>query len=120
LLAEAVEMVAHTGVFLCYILPQAVWRAIALRFLVYGQSSLWNKSAWAVAHAWAACLPSSVDIHMPGLVIAKMHDLFTTPVLRTRAPHNSFSVELEGSNVSGHFPFLEDALRFNGQLETAA
>ena len=75
-----------------------------------------------VAYAWAACLASGVDgdlsdIRVPSLVIAGMNDLFTPPYLAREVAAGLFEVELEIWNASGHFPFLEDAVRFNRKLE---
>jgi pimeloyl-ACP methyl ester carboxylesterase len=51
-------------------------------------------------------------------VIAGMNDLFTPPYLAREVAAGLCEVELEIWNASGHFPFLEDAVRFNRKLET--
>jgi pimeloyl-ACP methyl ester carboxylesterase len=46
-----------------------------------------------------------------------MNDLFTPPYLAREVAAQLFDVELEIWNGSGHFPFLEDAPRFNRRLQ---
>ena len=46
-----------------------------------------------------------------------MSDLFTPPYLAREVAAALFEVELEIWSASGHFPFLEDAARFNRKLE---
>jgi 3-oxoadipate enol-lactonase len=120
-LAESGDMAAHTDLFLRYVLPQAHMErhdpeAERLRAIVMDQDSK------TVAYAWAACLASDVDagvgdIRVPSLVIAGMHDLFTPPYLARELAAALVEVELEIWGTSGHFPFLEDAVRFNRRLE---
>jgi 3-oxoadipate enol-lactonase len=120
-LAESEDMTAHTDLFLRYVFPPAyrerhVPEVERLRAIVMEQDSK------AVAYAWAACLASNVDgdlneIRVPSLVITGLNDLFTPPYLAREVAAQLFDVELEIWNGSGHFPFLEDALRFNRRLQ---
>jgi len=120
-LAESGNMAAHTDLFLRYVFPPAYLERQApevarLRSIVMDQDSK------SVAYPWAACLASGVEgdlgeIRVPSLVIAGMSDLFTPPYLAREVATALFEVELEIWNASGHFPFLEDAVRFNRKLE---
>jgi pimeloyl-ACP methyl ester carboxylesterase len=120
-LAEAGDMTAHTELFLRYVFPPTylerhVREVERLRAIVMEQDSK------TVAYAWAACLASGADgdlgkIRAPTLVIAGLHDLLTPPYLAREVAAGLIDVELEIWNASGHFPFLEDALRFNRRLE---
>jgi pimeloyl-ACP methyl ester carboxylesterase len=120
-LAESGDMAAHTDLFLRYVVPPAYMEnhdpeVERLRTIVMDQDSK------TVAYAWAACLASDVDtdlgeIRVPSLVIAGMNDLFTPPYLAREIAAALFEVELEIWGASGHFPFLEDAERFNRRLE---
>jgi 3-oxoadipate enol-lactonase len=120
-LAESGDMAAHTDLFLRYVLPQAHMErhdpeAELLRAIVMDQDSK------TVAYSWSACLASDFDagvgdIRVPSLVIAGMHDLFTPPYLARELAAALVEVELEIWGTSGHFPFLEDAVRFNRRLE---
>jgi pimeloyl-ACP methyl ester carboxylesterase len=120
--AEAGDMTSHTDLFLRYVLPIAyLERRIAeverLRAMALEQN------ARAVAYTWAACLSSSLadelgDIRAPSLVIAGLNDLFTPPYLAREVAQGLMAVELEVWSETGHFPFLEDPLRFNRRLET--
>jgi len=120
-LAEAGDMVAHTDLFLRYVFPPTYVEKHSLeverlRAIVMDQDSK------TVAYAWAACLASGVDgdlgeIRVPTLVIAGMNDLFTPPYLAREVASALIEVELEIWGTTGHFPFLEDAERFNRKLE---
>jgi pimeloyl-ACP methyl ester carboxylesterase len=120
--ADAGDMASHTDLFLRYALPTAyLERRIAeverLRAMAIEQN------ARAVAYTWATCLSSSVagelgDIRAPCLVIAGLNDLFTPPYLAREVAQGLLAVELEIWSETGHFPFLEDPLRFNRRLET--
>jgi len=120
-LAESGDMTAHTDLLLRYVFPPSylkrrVPEVDRLRAIVMEQDSR------TVSYAWAACLAAGVDgdlaeIRVPSLVIAGMNDLFTPPYLAREVAAGLFDVELEIWNASGHFPFVEDALRFNRRLE---
>jgi pimeloyl-ACP methyl ester carboxylesterase len=120
-LAESGDMAAHTDLFLRYVFPPPYLERHApeverLRAIVMTQDSR------TVAYAWAACLASDVDvafgdIRIPSLVIAGMNDLFTPPYLARAVADALVEVELEVWGSGGHFPFLEDATRFNRRLE---
>jgi 3-oxoadipate enol-lactonase len=120
-LAESGDMVAHTDLFLRYVFPHPYLERHApeverLRAMVMTQDSR------TVAYAWAACLASDVDvafgdIRIPSLVIAGLNDLFTPPYLARAVADVLVEVELEVWSGSGHFPFVEDAARFNRRLE---
>jgi pimeloyl-ACP methyl ester carboxylesterase len=82
-----------------------------------------EQNARAVAYTWAACLSASLgnelgDIRVPSLVIAGLNDLFTPPYLAREVAQGLLAVELEVWSETGHFPFLDDPLRFNRRLET--
>jgi pimeloyl-ACP methyl ester carboxylesterase len=51
------------------------------------------------------------------LVIAGLNDLFTPPYLARSVAEGLSEVELEIWEGMGHFPFVEDPLRFNRRLE---
>jgi 3-oxoadipate enol-lactonase len=120
-LAEAGDMSVHAELFLRYVMPTAYLERHSpkidrLRALVMGQD------AKAVAYTWAACLASDLstylsDIHTPSLVIAGLNDLFTPPYLARAVAESLAEVELEVWEETGHFPFLEDPVRFNRRLE---
>jgi pimeloyl-ACP methyl ester carboxylesterase len=120
-LAESGDMTAHTDLFLRYVFPPAyrerhIPEVERLRAIVMEQDSK------NVAYAWAACLASNVDadlseMRVPSLVISGLNDLFTPPYLAREVAARLFDVELEIWNGSGHFPFLEDAPRFNRRLQ---
>jgi pimeloyl-ACP methyl ester carboxylesterase len=120
-LAESGDMAAHADLFLRYVfslpwLERHHPEVERIRAIVMDQDSK------AVAYAWAACLASDVDadlggIRVPSLIIAGMNDLFTPPYLAREVAAALFDVELEIWGTSGHFPFLEDAERFNRKLE---
>jgi pimeloyl-ACP methyl ester carboxylesterase len=120
-LAESGDMTAHTELFLRYVFPSPFLErhdpeVERIRAIVMEQDSK------AVAYAWAACLASDVDadlgeLRIPSLIIAGMNDLFTPPYLAREVAAALVDVELEIWGSSGHFPFLEDAGRFNRKLE---
>lgn len=120
-LAEAADMTTYMQVFLRYGFPAADlerfgpeidWlRAVAL-----------EQDARAVAYAWAACLAVELGgelrgIGAPSLVIAGFNDFLTPPYLARAVAAELPVVELEVWEETGHFPFLEDPLRFNRRLE---
>jgi pimeloyl-ACP methyl ester carboxylesterase len=121
-LAESGDMAAHTRLLLRYVFPPPYLERQGpeverLRAIVMAQDSK------TVAYAWAACLASDVDgdlhdIRVPSLVIAGMNDLFTPPYMAREVAAALDEVELEIWNASGHFPFLQDAARFNRRLGT--
>jgi pimeloyl-ACP methyl ester carboxylesterase len=120
-LAEAGDMATHTDLFLRYVLPTThlerhTPETERLRALAMEQN------ARAVAYTWAACLASDLtgklaDIRASTLVIAGMNDLLTPPYLARALADGLTEVELEVWEESGHFPFVEDPLRFNRGLE---
>lgn len=119
--AEAGDMAGHTDLFLRYVLPTAEFerRVAEVEHL---RTMAMQQNARAVAYTWAACLSSSVagelgDIRAPSLVIAGLNDLFTPPYLAREVARGLLAVELEVWSETGHFPFLEDPLRFNRRLE---
>lgn len=120
-LAEAADMVTHMELFLRYVFPTTDWerygeemerlRAVAL-----------EQDARAVAYAWAACLMVNLGgeleaIQAPSLVIAGFHDFFTPPYLARAVAAELPMAELEIWEEKGHFPFLEEPLRFNRRVE---
>ena len=50
-------------------------------------------------------------------MIAGMNDLFMPPYLVRELANKLLDVELEFWEETGHFPFLEDPVRFNRRLE---
>ena len=121
-LAEAGDMATHTDLFLRYVLPTIYLdrhtpEVERLRALAMEQD------ARAVAYTWAACLASDLTdklgkIQAPSLVIAGLNDLFSPPYLARSVAEGLAEVELEIWEETGHFPFLEDPVRFNRRLET--
>jgi 3-oxoadipate enol-lactonase len=120
-LAEAGDMASHTDLFLRYVLPTTYLerhtaeverlRAVAMQ-----------QKAKAVAYTWAACLAFDLagklgEIRVPSLLIAGLNDLFTPPYLARAVADGLLEVELEVWDGAGHFPFLEDPIRFNRRLE---
>jgi 3-oxoadipate enol-lactonase len=121
-LAETEDMMTYASLFLRYTLPEAdvgkllpdvEWlRALAL-----------EQDARAVAYAWAACLAVDLsarigEIRVPSLVIAGLKDFFTPPYMARAVAAKLPDAELEVWAETGHFPFLEDRVRFNHRLET--
>ena len=120
-LAEAGDMTTYTTMFLRHMfpaadlespLPEVVW----LRMLALEQP------AQAVAYAWAACLAADLsarlgEIRVPSLIIAGLNDFFTPPYLARAVAAGLSDVEVEVWEDTGHFPFLEDPVRFNRRLE---
>jgi pimeloyl-ACP methyl ester carboxylesterase len=119
--AEAEDMATYIDMFLRYIFPSAdldrytsdvgLLRALALA-----------QNPKVVADALAACLAFNVrgrlkEIRVPGLVIAGMQDLFTPPYLARAVAEGLSEGKLEIWEETGHFPLLEDPVRFNGRLE---
>ena len=121
-MAEAGDMAPHTDLFLRYVLPTIYLERHTpeverLRALAMQQSSK------AVAYTWAACLAFDLagklgQIRAPSLLIAGLNDLFTPPYLARAVAEGLSEVELEVWEGAGHFPFLEDPMRFNRRLET--
>jgi pimeloyl-ACP methyl ester carboxylesterase len=123
-LAEAGDMTTYTTTFLRYMfpaadlaspLPEVEW----LRMLALGQP------AQVVAYAWAACLAADLsarlgEMSVPTLIIAGLNDFFTPPYLAREVAaglSSVESVEVEVWEETGHFPLLEDPVRFNRRLE---
>jgi len=119
--AEADDMATYIDMFLRYIFPSAdlekyISEVGLLRALALAQDPK------VVADTWAACLAFDVrdclrEVRVPGLVIAGMHDLFTPPYLARPVAEGLFNGTLEIWEETGHFPFLEDPVRFNGRLD---
>ncbi len=120
-LAEGESVAAHADLFLRYVLPPAFQET-------HPQQSEWlrslaqEQSAAALADAWAAW--RVVDfrgeleaLRTPTLIIAGMHDLVTPPHLARAVAEALSEVELEVWEETGHFPFLEDPVRFNRRVE---
>jgi pimeloyl-ACP methyl ester carboxylesterase len=120
-LAEAGDMSGHTDLFLRYILPSTSLDHPAptvehLRTLAMQQD------AKIVAYTWAACMASDLsnclgDVRAPCLIIAGANDLFSPPYMARAVAEAICEVELEIWEEKGHFPFIEDASRFNRRLE---
>jgi 3-oxoadipate enol-lactonase len=76
----------------------------------------------AVAYAWAACLALNLsdrleDIRVPSLVISGMNDLFIPPYQARCVGQGLPLADLELWEGTGHFPFLENPVRFNSRVE---
>jgi len=76
-----------------------------------------------VAYTWAACLAFDLNgelrgVKAPTLVISGENDLLTPPYLGRAVAEELPEAEFEVWEESGHFPFLDDAKRFNQRLET--
>ncbi len=120
-LAEGERVAAHADLFLRYVLPPA-YQETHPQQVEWLRTLALEQSAAAVAEAWAAW--RIVDfrgeleaLRVPTLVIAGMHDLFTPPHLARGMAEALSEVELEVWEETGHFPFLEDPVRFNRRLE---
>jgi pimeloyl-ACP methyl ester carboxylesterase len=121
-LAEAGNMEPHTDLFLRYILPTA-YRERHTSEVERLRALVMEQDAHAVAYTWAACLASDLTdklgkIQAPSLVIAGLNDLLTPPYLARAVAEGLADVELEIWEETGHFPFVEDPMRFNRRLET--
>ena len=120
-LARAKRMADHTDLLLRYLfppayvekhLPEVQWlRTLAL-----------EQDAKMVGYTWAASQTLDLRSHLsevkaPSLVIAGMNDLFMPPYLVRALADKLLDVELEFWEETGHFPFLEDIVRFNRRFE---
>jgi pimeloyl-ACP methyl ester carboxylesterase len=120
-LAEDGKMSTHADLFLRYVVPTLYLDHYSpevrhLRALAMEQNPK------AVAYTWAACMASNLlknpgDIRVPSLVISGLNDLFTPPYLARAVAEKLSEVELEIWEDTGHFPFIENPLRFNRRLE---
>ena len=120
-LAEAGDMVAHTDLFLRYSFP-TISSAVQATEMEQLRSMILEQNAWAVAYTWVACLACDLRVEIgqikaPSLIIAGLNDLFAPPYLARGLAEGLAEVELEIWEETGHFPFLEDAERFNRRLE---
>jgi pimeloyl-ACP methyl ester carboxylesterase len=120
-LAEAGDMASHTDLFLRYVLPCTLF-ACRGREVEHLRALAMEQDARAVAYTWAACMASDLSdglwaVQAPSLVIAGSSDLLTPPYLARAVADGLPEVELEIWEETGHFPFLEDPLRFNRRLE---
>jgi pimeloyl-ACP methyl ester carboxylesterase len=120
-LAEAGDMATHTDLFLRYVFPPAYLERRTTE-VEYLRAVVMEQDARVVAYTWAACLASDLtgslrDIRVPSLVIGGLNDLFTPPYLARAVAEELSEVELEVWEETGHFPFLENPLRFNRRLE---
>jgi pimeloyl-ACP methyl ester carboxylesterase len=75
-----------------------------------------------VANTWAACQTLDLrhqlgEVKAPSLVITGMNNLFIPPYLVRALADRLPDVELEIWEETGHFPFLEDPVRFNRRIE---
>jgi pimeloyl-ACP methyl ester carboxylesterase len=120
-LAEAGDMSGHTDLFLRYVLTNTSLdhHTLAVEHL---RVLAMEQDAKAVAYTWAACMASDLsnllrDVHPPSLIIAGSNDLFTPPYMARAVAEGLSEVELEVWEERGHFPFIEDASRFNHRLE---
>jgi pimeloyl-ACP methyl ester carboxylesterase len=119
--ADVGDMASHSDLFLRFAFPPSyLERRIAeverLRAMAMEQNTR------AVAYTWAACLSTSLvgelgDIRAPSLIIAGLNDLFTPPYLAREVARELPTVELEVWSATGHFPFLEDPVRFSRRLD---
>jgi pimeloyl-ACP methyl ester carboxylesterase len=121
-LAEAGDMSSHTDLYLRYVLPSAL-HACHRREVEHLRALAMEQNARAVAYTWAACLGCDLAdrlrrVQAPCLVIAGSSDLLTPPYLARAVADGLPEVELEIWEDVGHFPFLEDPLRFNRRLES--
>lgn len=120
-LAEAEGMAAHTNLFLRYLFPPAYAEKHRLK-VEWLRALALEQDARAVAYTWAAWPAVDLrrrlgEVRAPSLVIAGMNDLFTPPYLARAVAEKLVEVELEVWEETGHFPFLEDPVRFNHRLE---
>lgn len=123
-LAEAGDMATYVDILLRYAFPAADLERLQrllpevkqLRAMALAQN------ARAVASAWTACLAVDLTgrlgaIRVPTLVIVGLNDFLTPPYLARAVAAELPQVELEVWEEIGHFPFLEDPMRFNRRLE---
>lgn len=117
-LAETRNMTTYVELFHRYAFPNdgRLVEGEQLRTLMLTQKPR------AVAYAWAACLaldPSDwlAHIRVPSLVISGMNDLFIPPYQARQVGQGLPQADLEIWEESGHFPFLEDPVRFNSRIE---
>jgi len=120
-LAEAGNMAAHTDLFFRYAFPPACLERRMPEVERLGVIALQQDSR-AVSYAWAACLAADAadeagEIGSPSLVIAGLNDLLTPPYLAQEVAKGLAAVELEVWHATGHFPLLEDPVRFNRRLK---
>ena len=120
-LAEAGQLATHMDVFLRYLFPEADMARHGAEVERLRAMAL-EQDARAVAYAWAACLAVDLGadlgaIQAPSLVIAGFNDFFTPPYLSRAVAAGLRTVEVEVWEETGHFPFLEDPVRFNRRLE---
>ncbi len=122
LLAEADSMADHMDLFFRYLFPPAYLEKDPPELDRLRDLAL-EQNAKMVAYAWAAGqtfdLRSQLsEIKVPTLVIAGMNDLFSPPYLARAVAERMVKVELEFWEDTGHFPFIEDPLRFNRRLDS--
>ena len=126
-LADIGDMTAYSNLWLRYTFPtdssqRQLLEIVRVRELVLAQNGRTVAYTWAASLAWAASL--GFDRHallpkitMPSLVIAGALDLFVPPYISRAVVEALPDVEFEVWDKIGHFPFLEDARRFNNRLE---
>ncbi len=120
-LATAKRMADHTDLLLRYLLPPA-YMDKHLPEIQWLRTLALQQDAKMVGYTWAAAQTLDLRNHLsevkaPSLVIAGMNDLFMPPYLVRALADRLLDVELEFWEETGHFPFLEDPVRFNRRLE---
>jgi len=121
-LADTGNMAAYTDLFLRHVLPMTYLERHTSEVELLRTLAM-EQDARAVAYTWAACLASDLThrlgkIQARSLVIAGLKDLLTPPYLARSVAEGLAEVELEIWEETGHFPVLEDPVRFNRRLET--
>jgi 3-oxoadipate enol-lactonase len=117
-LAESRDMATYVDLFHRYAFPSVEHLAEIDQL----QGLMLTQKPKAVAYAWAACLALNLSdrlerIRVPSLVISGTNDLFIPPYQARRVVQGLPLSDLEFWEGSGHFPFLEDPVRFNNRIE---
>ncbi len=120
-LAKAKRMPAHMDLLHRYLFPPA-YSENHLPEVQWLRTMSLEQDNKMVANTWAACQTLDLrhqlgEVKAPTLVIAGMNDLFIPPYLVRALADRLPDVELEIWEETGHFPFLEDPVRFNRRLE---
>lgn len=121
-LAEEADMAAYADLFVRYTFPTA---CVEQRLPVVARlrALALEQDAPAVAYALGACAAVNLvgeikRIQAPSLIFTGLKDLFTPPYLGRAVAKELSQAELEVWEEGGHFPFLEDPVRFNHRLES--
>lgn len=120
-LAKAKRMPAHMNLLHRYLFPP-VYSEKHLPEVQWLRTMSLEQDNKMVANTWAAFQTLDLrhqlgEVKVPSLVITGMNNLFIPPYLVRALADRLPDVELEIWEETGHFPFLEDPVRFNRRLE---